>query len=299
MTEARIHVGTSGWNYSHWKGVFYPKGVRTEEEFPFYCQNFHTVEINNTFYNLPDSSKVRTWYEAAPEGFVFAVKASRYITHIKKLKDPRGPVDTFTGSLGELKEKLGPILFQLPPSWSCNIERLESFLDALPGGIATRLNFVTRTGSVPRSTGFWRRGTRHFVSTIWRAKLPLAIQRHRGSISVCTDPGTRTRGCIRTRRWPDGPGRSARGNEPARACFAISTTIKTAMLPAMPGVWPAWSNRNRIARQCSLAGLDYPGRIRHDAGPRSLPGNDKVLFHFRKNARSPEPRGNDPVRRER
>lgn len=141
MTEARIHVGTSGWNYSHWKGVFYPKGVRTGEEFPFYCQNFHTVEINNTFYNLPDSSKVRTWYEAAPEGFVFAVKASRYITHIKKLKDPRGPVDTFIGSLGELKEKLGPILFQLPPSWSCNLERLESFLDALPGGYRYTFEF--------------------------------------------------------------------------------------------------------------------------------------------------------------
>ena len=127
-----IHVGTSGWHYDHWEGPFYPQGMPTKDWLDFYAGHLQTVEINNTFYQLPEEGTVDTWRETAPQGFVFAVKASRYITHMKKLKDPEEPVDTFLGRIQALGQHLGPILFQLPPHWHFNGRRLDAFLDLLP-----------------------------------------------------------------------------------------------------------------------------------------------------------------------
>jgi uncharacterized protein YecE (DUF72 family) len=98
----------------------------------FYASRLQTVEVNNTFYQLPEESTLRTWRERVPEGFVFAVKASQYITHMKKLKEPEGPVDTFLSRVEALGPRLGPILFQLPPNWHFNGRRLRSFLEVLP-----------------------------------------------------------------------------------------------------------------------------------------------------------------------
>ncbi|HEQ98914.1 MAG TPA: DUF72 domain-containing protein [candidate division Zixibacteria bacterium] len=130
--KKKIHIGTSGWNYNHWKGTFYPDEMPKNEWFEYYCEIFHSVEINNSFYQLPNKGALQDWKDVAPDDFVFAVKASRYITHMKKLNDPREPLDNFLDRVKTLDKKLGPILFQLPPHWNVNIERLESFLELLP-----------------------------------------------------------------------------------------------------------------------------------------------------------------------
>jgi uncharacterized protein YecE (DUF72 family) len=127
-----LHIGTSGWHYAHWKGPFYPPELPSEEWLGFYSQRFATVEINNTFYQLPDAQTFQQWHDTVPPSFEFAVKASRYITHMKKLKDPQGPVDQFLGSIEVLDDRLGPVLFQLPPNWNLNVGRLRSFLEILP-----------------------------------------------------------------------------------------------------------------------------------------------------------------------
>lgn len=130
--ESRIWIGTSGWRYKGWKGPFYPKGMPESKFLPFYCDRFKTVEINQTFYGLPRETAVQKWRETVPADFIFAVKASRFITHMKKLKDPEFALENFTVRIKHLEEKLGPILFQLPPKWGYDRERFEYFLAALP-----------------------------------------------------------------------------------------------------------------------------------------------------------------------
>jgi len=127
-----IHIGTSGWHYDHWRGPFYPAGLAKADFLGYYQQKFHTVEINNSFYQLPKEKTLVSWRENAPEGFIFAVKGSRYITHMKKLKDPEESVGVFLTRIKVLGDKLGPILFQLPPNFRFNAERLKAFLEALP-----------------------------------------------------------------------------------------------------------------------------------------------------------------------
>lgn len=127
-----IHIGTSGWHYAHWEGKFYPKSVKKKDMLKYYSGHFHTVEINNSFYNLPKKKTFKDWAKQSPKEFVFAVKASRYITHMKKLKGPKRSVSKFLRRVDALGKKLGPIVFQLPPKWKCDAERLESFLKMLP-----------------------------------------------------------------------------------------------------------------------------------------------------------------------
>jgi len=129
-----LRVGTSGWHYGHWREVFYPVGLRAEEWLSFYARHFDTVEINNSFYHLPSREVFESWARKAPAGFLFAVKASRFITHMKKLKDAAEPLSGFLGNAGGLGGKLGPVLFQLPPRWRRNPDRLEGFLGKLPQG---------------------------------------------------------------------------------------------------------------------------------------------------------------------
>jgi uncharacterized protein YecE (DUF72 family) len=133
MGKPGIYIGTSGWHYQHWKGPFYPEDLPDKRLFEYYLKHFQTAEINNTFYQLPQKKTFTQWRESAPEGFLFAVKASRYITHMKKLKDPQEPLANFMGRVTGLGDRLGPVLFQLPPKWHFNLERLKSFLRALPG----------------------------------------------------------------------------------------------------------------------------------------------------------------------
>jgi uncharacterized protein YecE (DUF72 family) len=127
-----IFIGTSGWSYAHWKGSFYPEGLKAAAQFDYYAQRFDTVELNSPFYHLPTEKTFLKWRNESPEGFVFAVKASRYITHMKKLKEPKESLKEFMQHVVLLKEKLGPILFQLPPGWNINVERLAAFMQSLP-----------------------------------------------------------------------------------------------------------------------------------------------------------------------
>lgn len=139
MTE--IRVGCSGWHYKYWVGPFYPEGTRPSEMLPYYLRYFDTVEINNSFYRLPERATFEAWRKATPPNFQFAVKASRFITHMKKLKDPHQSIARFFESVAGLEEKLGIILFQLPPAWKLNYERLEEFLGALPAGYRYTVEF--------------------------------------------------------------------------------------------------------------------------------------------------------------
>jgi uncharacterized protein YecE (DUF72 family) len=128
------NIGTSGWQYDSWKGPFYPEDIDAGEMLGFYAGRFDTVEVNNSFYQLPSNKALEHWRDTVPDEFVFAVKASRYITHMKKLKDPEEPVSTFLNRVELLEGKLGPVLFQLPPRWKQNIDRLQAFVRVLPGG---------------------------------------------------------------------------------------------------------------------------------------------------------------------
>jgi len=127
-----VRVGCSGWQYKHWRGDFYPAGLPQTRWLEHYAEHFDTVEINNSFYRLPEAATFLTWRRRVPPGFLYAVKASRYLTHMKKLKDPDDPLDLFFSRARKLGPTLGPILYQLPPRWPVNLERLRLFLQALP-----------------------------------------------------------------------------------------------------------------------------------------------------------------------
>lgn len=138
----RIWIGTSGYVYRHWrKGVFYPSGLKIREELDYYAHRFPTVELNNPFYRLPTEEMFDRWREATPEGFQFAVKASRYITHIKRLHDATDEVALFMGRAERLGPKLGPVLFQLPPNQQVDLLRLQAFLPLLSPGRRWVLEF--------------------------------------------------------------------------------------------------------------------------------------------------------------
>jgi uncharacterized protein YecE (DUF72 family) len=129
---AKCYVGCSGWHYEHWRGLYYPQELPRPRWLSFYSHQFDTVELNNSFYRMPSEKAFTAWRESTPEGFVFAVKVSRFVTHIKRLKNLGTGVDDFVSRAGFLKEKLGPLLYQLPPSMKRNDELLQSFLSSLP-----------------------------------------------------------------------------------------------------------------------------------------------------------------------
>lgn len=144
-----VHIGTSGWHYKHWKGPFYPSDLPTTKWLQWYVDRFDTVEINNSFYRLPALTALELWCRQTPANFCFAVKASRYITHNRKLKDPQNAVDKFLSVIEKLGRRLGPILFQLPPAWKVNVERLDEFLSGLPRGHRYVFEFRNETWNVP------------------------------------------------------------------------------------------------------------------------------------------------------
>ncbi|MGE0406907.1 MAG: DUF72 domain-containing protein [Candidatus Korobacteraceae bacterium] len=130
--NADICIGTSGWQYKHWKGNFYPATLPVSRMLSVYCQHFNTVELNNSFYRLPSAEAFANWRAVTPRSFLFAVKASRFLTHMKKLKDPESSLQQILDNAEKLGEKLGPILFQLPPGWGADPQRLLELLKLLP-----------------------------------------------------------------------------------------------------------------------------------------------------------------------
>jgi uncharacterized protein YecE (DUF72 family) len=132
MRAINPRVGCSGWNYASWRGRFYPKGLGTHEWLSYYSSRFDTVEVNNTFYRLPERSTFTSWSEQVPPGFLIAVKASRFLTHMKRLLDAREPMSRLMSRATALGHHLGPVLYQLPPTLPIDLPRLERFLGGLP-----------------------------------------------------------------------------------------------------------------------------------------------------------------------
>ena len=130
-TEKKWRIGTSGWNYKHWKEIFYPAKVSVSKWLDFYAYHFDTVEVNATFYRFPKIETFDSWHEKTPANFLWAVKASKFITHTKRLKDSKEPIERLYNSIDRLKEKLGPVLFQLPPNLPFDKELLTSFCENL------------------------------------------------------------------------------------------------------------------------------------------------------------------------
>ena len=128
-----VLVGTSGWHYQDWRPRFYPARMGSSKWLAFYAERFATVEVNNAFYRLPDRSTFERWRETVPDDFVVAVKASRYLTHVRRLKEPERPVENLLDRLEALGPRLGPVLLQLPPNLRCDPERLDATLSAFAG----------------------------------------------------------------------------------------------------------------------------------------------------------------------
>ncbi|SDJ83435.1 DUF72 domain-containing protein [Nonomuraea jiangxiensis] len=161
-------VGTSGWQYRHWRGVLYPPGLPMRLWLETYAEEFATVESNNAFYRLPTADSFAGWRDRTPEGFVMAVKASRFLTHIKRLADPEEPVERLMGAAAELKGKLGPILLQLPPTLKVAPDRLDRCLGCFPAG--------TRVAVEPRHDSWWTQEVReildrHGAALCWADRL--------------------------------------------------------------------------------------------------------------------------------
>jgi uncharacterized protein YecE (DUF72 family) len=136
-----IRVGTSGWSYKEWKGSFYPKDLPANQMLRFYSESFSAVEVNNTFYRMPNPKTLRNWTKEVPKNFVFALKAPGQITHMKRLKNVEEPLRHFLKTSKILRNQLGPLLFQLPPSFKKDLPRLRDFLQLLPAGVRTAFEF--------------------------------------------------------------------------------------------------------------------------------------------------------------
>jgi uncharacterized protein YecE (DUF72 family) len=129
MSDGKALIGTSGWVYKHWRKLFYPEELAVKDDLRFYATEFKTAEINNSFYKLPSKETYENWASQVQDTFVFSVKASRYLTHMKKLKDPEEPWSNVVSHAAELGDRLGPILLQFPERWRKNAERLQAFLE--------------------------------------------------------------------------------------------------------------------------------------------------------------------------
>lgn len=152
----RVLVGTSGWQYRHWRVAFYPQGVPQRRWLEYYAERFVTVENDGTFYRLPARETFEQWRARTPEGFVMAVKASRYLTHYLRLREPAEPVRRMLDSFGGLDEKLGPVLIQLPPGMAADPALLDGALGQFPPG--------TRVAVEPRDASWWTDGMREVLT---------------------------------------------------------------------------------------------------------------------------------------
>lgn len=158
----RIRIGISGWRYAPWRGVFYPEGLVQKNELAYAASRFSTIEINGTFYSLQRPESFRAWHDATPKDFVFAVKGPRFITHMRRLKDVETPLANFFASgVLALQGKLGPILWQLPPNFRFDADRLAEFFSLLPRGsaaaarIARRHDHRLKGRALARAAGNW------------------------------------------------------------------------------------------------------------------------------------------------
>jgi uncharacterized protein YecE (DUF72 family) len=154
-----VRIGISGWRYGPWRGEFYPKGLRQKDELAFASQALSTIELNGSFYSLQTPARYAQWRDDTPEGFMFSVKAPRFITHVRRLRDFEAPLANFLASgIFNLAEKLGPILWQFPPSFTFNADLIEAFLAALPHDTETAAEIARRHDSHLKERALIRAG---------------------------------------------------------------------------------------------------------------------------------------------
>jgi uncharacterized protein YecE (DUF72 family) len=173
-------VGTSGWQYPHWRRVFYPEELPQRGWLPYYAERFQTVEVNNTFYNLPERSVFELWRASTPPDFVFALKMSRYLTHLKRLHDAAGPVHLFTERAAGVGPKRGPVLLQLPPRFRFNLALLDAALSVFDPSVRVAVEFRDETWFTPQTR---------------------EVLEHRGAALCLADSPRRKQPVWRTARW--------------------------------------------------------------------------------------------------
>ncbi|HTL69431.1 MAG TPA: DUF72 domain-containing protein [Lacunisphaera sp.] len=192
-----VRIGISGWTYAPWRGTFFPDDLPQRRELAYAAERLSTIEINGTFYSLQRADSFARWHDDTPKGFVFSVKGSRYITHLRRLKEPDAALANFFASgVLRLREKLGPFLWQLPPSFRYDRERLESFFAALPGDtlaaakLARRHDARVRHASVPSGP---RRRLRHVIevrhASFCQPEFVALLRRHRIGLVVADTAG--------------------------------------------------------------------------------------------------------------
>jgi uncharacterized protein YecE (DUF72 family) len=225
-----ILVGTSGFDYNDWRGTFYPRFVRSRDRLVFYAEHFDTVELNVMFYRMPAAAAFRGWRDAVPDGFQFAVKASRYLTHIRRLEDPQEPVEFLMERAGELGDRLGPILLQLPPNLEIDLERLDRTLEAFGSKVRVVVEprhkswFVPELCEVLQAHGaaFVLADRRRPITPLWSTSGWFYLRMHQGSATPrpCYGDAALRSWVQRLRELPGGAGGSGYVyfNNDHRAC---------------------------------------------------------------------------------
>ena len=223
---ATLRVGTSGFHYRHWRGDFYPEDLSSDGWLRHYAACFDTVEINNSFYQLPRATTFDTWRDTVPAGFCYALKFSRYGSHVKRLKHPRGVLRRFLGRAQRLKQSLGPILVQLPPTWAPHPDRLAAFLKEAPRRHRWVLEFRDRR---------WLCDEVFAILTAYGAALCVhdLIENHPRPVTTgwgtCASTAGGTVAAIRPSICPREPKRSRTTWRPGATSMSISTMTCTAM----------------------------------------------------------------------
>ena len=240
----RIRIGISGWEYADWQGRFYPPGLPQKERLDYLAQRFNTVEINGTFYSLKQPQHFRRYYEKTPRDFRFAVKGGRYITHMKRLRDVRTPLaNHFASGVLELKEKLGPHLWQLPANFAFDAPRIDAFLELLPrdtdSAAALACEHDERLPGEPSTLIPRNRRLRHALEVRHPSFLcdefVAMLREHR--VALVFSHGERSGMRARSRAMPCTP-RLARHGRSGHATSTFTSTTRTRCTrPTMPSAW--------------------------------------------------------------
>ncbi len=254
-----VLVGTSGWQYRDWRGRLYPEGLAQARWLEHYADRFATVESNNAFYRLPEPGTFAAWAERTPPGFVMAVKASRFLTHIKRLRDPEEPVGRLMDRARHLGAKLGPVLLQLPPTLKADPAALDRTLRAFPAG--------TRVAVEPRHDSWWTDEVRDLLGE-HGAALCLADSPHRSHpglahrrLDLPAPPRGHRRPAALLR--PPGPGRlGGPAGRPGRSRAPTPTSTSTTTRPAARSATPSGSPRRRPGPASTRPGSRTPARPR-------------------------------------
>jgi uncharacterized protein YecE (DUF72 family) len=252
-----LYVGTSGWQYRDWRDSFYPRAVAQPEWLRHYAARFATVELNNPFYRLPERSTFERWRETTPGDFVFAVKMSRYLTHVRRLRDPEEPVRRFFERAQGLGGRLGPVLLQLPPTLEVDLGRLADTLDRFPAGV--------RVAVEPRDDSWFGDGLRSLLE-------------ERGAALCLADSPRRDTPVWRTAGW--GFVRFHEGRATPRPCYgerALATWTER-----IASLWDVRADVfcyfNNDARACAVRDAVTFARLARRAGlqPTRVPEADEV-----------------------